>query len=235
MCIVYAVDSYSRRKPLAETTLLPLGEEAYERIRQMVMAGVIPSRTLIREAQLARELGMSRTPVREALRRLQAEGFVSAIPQRGYVVREVERDDLVNVYQVRAVLEGLAARLAAARATRADLARLEDLYDAMEAARARGDDDALVQLNSQFHDTVATASGNQYLQSMLTNIREVFERYRPAALIRPGRRNEAHVEHRELLRALRDRQGDRAAHLAAEHVRRALEVRLGSPVEGWEV
>ncbi len=206
--------------------LVRLGDQAYARIRQMISDGWIPTRTVVRESYLARQLGVSRTPVREALQRLVAEGYLSAIPQGGYFVVQLSIGDLEDVYEVRGVLEGLAARRAADHATRTDLAQLEDLYEAMEGARARGDDAQLARLNSQFHATVARGGGNAYLQSMLGEIREIFERFRPAALTHPGRREAAHAEHRGLLEALRARDVDGAERLAQQHVRGALAVRL---------
>lgn len=194
----------------------------------MLMRGEIAPRSLLREAELARQLGMSRTPVREALRRLMAEGFLRAAPQGGFVVVELTREDLMNIYPVRGVLEGLAARLAARHASRVDIARLEELAEAMERARLAGDDGQLAKLNSQFHDAVAQASHNRHLQAMLANIREVFEGYRPFALIHPGRRDAAHSEHCELLAALKARDEASAAKIAEEHVRRALMVRLSA-------
>lgn len=206
--------------------LAPLSEQAYTLLKGRLMRGEIAPRSLLREAELARQLGMSRTPVREALRRLLAEGFLRAVPQGGFVSVELTREDLMSIYPVRGVLEGLAARLAARNANRVDLARLEELADAMERSYLGGDDAQLAKLNSQFHDAVAQASHNRYLQAMLANIRDVFEGYRPYALIHPGRRDSAHAEHCKLLTALKMRDEAAAAEIAEEHVRRALMVRL---------
>jgi DNA-binding GntR family transcriptional regulator len=229
---VYGVYEEATREPRSvDDSLLTLHERAYVGIRQMILDGVMRPNRLVREAHLARRLEMSRTPVREALRRLQAEGYLRAIPHGGYAVIEVRQEDLVNVYEVRAALEGLGARYAAERASRADIAQLEDFLEAMEVALEPRDDARLVRLNSEFHDSVAKAAKNRYLQSMLGNIRDVFERYRPQAVARPERRDAAHREHKQLLDAIRTRDGDRAEDLAKEHVHRALEIRLSLPVQ----
>lgn len=199
--------------------------EAYNTLRKMILEDAFPPGSVLAEAELVRLLQMSRTPVREALGRLQAERYIWAIPGRGYAITELSIEDLHNVYTVRAALEGLAAELAATRATRADLGRLEDLYEAMEGARSRNSDDELAELNSRFHDAIAQASGNSYLQGMLSQIREVFERFRKTALALPGRREKAHLEHGELIAALRDRDQERARDLASIHARRALDAR----------
>jgi DNA-binding GntR family transcriptional regulator len=207
--------------------LLLRSDAAYRRIRDMIMSGGLEAGSTVSEAELVRQLDMSRTPVREALRQLRAERLLVLVPGVGYVVTELSDADMQNLYMVRAVLEGLAAELAAARAGRSDIARLEDLYDEMEQAHDRHDDVGLARLNSQFHDAVARASGNDYLQRALADARETFERYRLAALGKPGRRDDAHTEHGELIAALKARDGDRARELATGHVRRALDVRLG--------
>jgi DNA-binding GntR family transcriptional regulator len=199
--------------------------QAYEVIRSLIVKGELLQGTVITEAELVRRLGMSRTPVREALRQLQAEGYLWPAEGRGYAIPVLGEDDLRDLYTVRASLEGLAAEHAAARLTRMDLARLEDLYDTMQAAQSRRDDDELAQLNSQFHDAVAVASGNRYLQGMLGQIQDAFERFRLTALAQPGRREQAHLEHGELIAALRDRDPERARELASAHVLHALELR----------
>ena len=202
-----------------------LVDAAYERIRSMIMDRSFSSAgSTITEAQLVRELGMSRTPVREALTRLAVEGYLRPASGRGFVIAELTAQDLVNVYAVRAELEGLAAAEAATRIRRVDLARLEDLYDDM--SEALGKDDAqLALLNSDFHRTIAAVSGNGYLEAMLDDIRRVFDLYRPTALTVPGRRDDAHAEHGQMIEALRQNDGAKARRIAELHVQRALATR----------
>jgi DNA-binding GntR family transcriptional regulator len=201
------------------------GAAAYDRIREMILDAKLPQGSMLTEAELVRELEMSRTPVREALHRLELERYLGSVPGIGYIVSELGEHDMINAYKVRAVLEGLAAESAATSVTRIDLARLEDLYDAMTEARERGDDPELARLNGDFHQAIASASGNSYAQAMLEDIRDVFERFRATALAEPRRREEAHAEHGELIAALKARDSERAKRLAVEHVNRALDVR----------
>lgn len=202
-----------------------LVDVAYEKVKQIILEQEASGGSTISEAQLTRDLGMSRTPVREALARLATEGYIRPASGRGYVIVKLTAQDLVNVYQVRAVLEGLAAAEAAQRVRRVDLARLEDLYDEMTAARDEGRDKDLASLNSNFHATIAEISGNTYLKSMLDGIRNVFDRYRPAALMVPGRRDDAHTEHGDMIEALRRQDSETAHDLAEQHARRALATR----------
>ncbi len=202
------------------------GEAAYERIRAMIHNGVLPPRSVISGSELVRQLGMSRTPVREALQRLHTEGFMRPVPHKGYQVVELGRTDIVNVYEVRAVLEGLAARLAAKRRSRTDLAQLADLLDGMTEALDKRDERQLDQMNRQFHDTIAAASRNKYLQSEIVNIREVFGRFRPISQIYEHRLEEVYEEHIAMNDALVAGDADKAERLAREHMLRTLTVRL---------
>lgn len=191
----------------------------------MIFEHELPPGSRIGEAQLTRLLGMSRTPVREALARLASEGLLTAAAGRGFLVADLTAEDLIDIYRVRAVLEGLAAEEAASRATRVDIARLEDLYEAMANASANGHDQELAQRNSEFHSMIAEISGNTYLQAMLDDIREVFEWFRTTALSLPGRRDTAHDEHGQMIDALRRGDVDEASQIAQGHVKRALAAR----------
>lgn len=207
-------------------------DQAYQAIRAMIFEGELMASTHITEAALVRRLGMSRTPIREALARLAAEGQLVAAPGRGFVVVEISTADLIDIYEVRARLEGLAAEEAAERLTRVDLARMEDLYDAMEDASAAADDERLAILNNRFHRVIAEASGNAYLQAMLADIHEVFDRFRATALALPGRREDAHREHGLLIAALRAQDRAEARRQGEVHVARALEARRWGLTQG---
>ena len=207
------------------STLRPQAEDAYTRILRMLKMREIQPGVVFTEAELVRQLGMSRTPVREALHRLEERGHVVATDGRGYTCLELGIDDLTQIYQVRAALESLAAGRAASLISFTGLGRLKDLFASMEEAREGGDDGALARLNSMFHQTIAVESRNPYLQDMLSINYEVFERYRFSALLEAGRRDEAAAEHAQMLAALEARDEVRAAQLAAVHVSRALEAR----------
>ncbi|HUZ55728.1 MAG TPA: GntR family transcriptional regulator [Streptosporangiaceae bacterium] len=195
---------------------------AYHQIREMIFDGTISADSVLVEARLGELLGMSRTPVREALYRLEAEGFLTSLPRGGFSVVALSEDDLHGLYMIRACLEGLAASTAATKLTRVDVARLEDLYDEMRAAVEAGSDEELARLNREFHRTIAVASGNRHLREILDNVKGVFERFRANAVADPGRRAQAHLEHGQLIDALRDRDADKARRLAEDHVHRAL-------------
>lgn len=207
-------------------------DEAYVRIREMIVEQQFQAGSTVTEAQLTRNLHMSRTPIREALTRLASEGYLQSVAGRGYTVTEMTAKDLVNVYAVRAALDGLAAAEAAKRIRRVDLAHLEDLYDDMAAARSANRDEDLAALNSEFHAMIAEISGNSYLKRMLDDIRNTFDLFRLRALNVPGRRDDAHVEHGHLIEALRQNDPESAQRIAKLHVERALRTRQSTAAAG---
>lgn len=204
-----------------------LSDEALLRVREMLMSGTLPPGARIREATLAQDLGMSRTPVRDGLRRLESEGLIREIPHQGYIVVEISPEELRDIYRVRSVLEGLAAEQAAVRAGRTDLAQLEDLIEAMAAEAESGDQARLAELNREFHRTIARASENAFLVSLLSDVDAVSQRFRPAAVRISSRRVDAQTEHGQLLEALKARDSARAREIAGEHAANALSTRLG--------
>jgi DNA-binding GntR family transcriptional regulator len=172
------------------------------------------------------QLRVSRTPIREAMQRLVAEHLVMPAPQRGYLVADLSPDELADVYQVRTVLESLAPRLAAQRATRSDIGRLEDIFEALDEAIVRGDGERDLMLTGEFHDAIANASRNRYLQSMLFTLREIFERYRRTRSLAGVRMREGHADHAELLAAIRAKDAARGGEVATRHIAGALAARL---------
>lgn len=203
-----------------------LSDQAYARLTGDVLDGRLEPGSFVQEAELVRDFGMSRTPIREALRRLEGDGLIAMVPQRGYKVVELTTDEISDTYEVRGVLEALAAKLAATKSSRMDIARLEDLWDDMADAWERGSDYELAELNGAFHDAIAQASHNSYLESDLERIRKTVQRYRPATLHHQGRRKEAHEEHRAMLDAIVAGDSENAAELALRHVERAGDFRL---------
>jgi DNA-binding GntR family transcriptional regulator len=218
------MDSFSPRHPH-----LPLGEDIYLQLRQLIMQGTWASAAVIREADLVRQLNVSRTPVREALHRLQAEGMLRPVPAGGYEVVRLSRSDILDVYTVREALEGLTARLAAQHATRTSIAELEDCLD--ELALAQGPEDAHLRnaLTQKFHLGLASASRNAYLQSLMHDLLVVFYKTRaPGPGEIPGTHDPVwsqtmHADHAAIVEAIRARNADAAEDAARQHIRRNVE------------
>ncbi len=209
------------RKVGARVSATPSTERTYAEIRNRIMSGrLLPGSRLV-EVDLAVELAVSRTPVREALRRLAAEGLVEVLPNRGATVRSWTDRELHDIYQSRAELESLAASLATDRMDDTVLAQLEHLCDAMEACGIEPDRDGrdrLTELNTQFHDAIRTAANSPTLTSMIHGVaqlplvRATFHRYSREDLER------SRHHHREMVAAFRAGDGDWAAAVTKAHV-----------------
>jgi DNA-binding GntR family transcriptional regulator len=218
----------------------PLSETAYRSLRQAIFAGRYQPGDRLLEGELAASLGISRTPLREALQRLEAEGLLTAAPRRGLVVTELERDEVAMLYAVREVLEGLAGRMAAQHASSAELDAMRELLD-RQTRVSKQDAEAIPGLNKQFRDLVHHATRNRFLISALETLEIPVAALPSPAFAISGQGAAAHRDHADLLKALERRDADRAAELSATHMRAMArqqilllsgEVREDAPVRG---
>ncbi|MFC5834430.1 GntR family transcriptional regulator [Nonomuraea insulae] len=190
----------------------PLRDQVRDEVRRRIVEGLAAPGERLIEQDLADEFGVSRIPVREALRMLETEGFVEAVPRRGVVVRGLTREDLQHLYDVREALEVLAFRLAAERSKPSDVAVLRDHLD--RAGRA-GEHEEISAANTAFHEAVVEMAGNPVLTSLLEPLTG-----RLRWLISNSHEHERQAqEHGALLDALADRDTERAAALALAHIR----------------
>jgi len=208
----------------APPTPAALVDEIASTLQVRVLRGEIPSGTRLGQESLAAEFGVSRTPVREALRKLQATGLLVVTPNKGAVVRAPSVRELREGYVVRAELEGLAAALAAELIRRSELARL---HEAVELFRTCRDTDAELELwsraNSDFHETVHEASANERLRRMLADLHTSFPRQLTELVLgEKPRRIEDNVEqHARILAAIEAHDATAARERMIEHVRNA--------------
>lgn len=176
-------------------------------LRRAILAGVLVPGQRITEREVSERWRVSKTPVREALAQLEAEGWVRLLPHRGAVVTELSREELEDIYLLRSVIEALAARLAAERMDAPTLERLTKLVDRMERAKAGGPE-GLLQLNRKFHDILYERSGRPLVCSTIASLQDKSIRYR-RRLLDLGRACERMLEQRRiLLEALRRRNVD---------------------------
>jgi DNA-binding GntR family transcriptional regulator len=193
-------------------------EVAAEVIREAIIAGRLDPGQRLKEEELARELGMSRTPVREALLALQSEGLVESIPRRGASVRAYAVEDLDDTYQLRALLEGYAARRAATRISPEDVERLEQSCERFVRLRAEDDLLDLVKENLFFHNVVLEAAGSVRLRTLVRKVIEIPLVYKSYYWYSPDQKLISEHYHRQLTRALRVRDAERAELIMKEHV-----------------
>ncbi len=198
---------------------------AYWTIRDAIRSGVIQPGDRLIELDLAAALDMSRTPVRDALRQLEAERLVEKAPSRGFVVPTMTIDDIVEIYEIREVLEGLAARRAAIRMGEAEIAALGETVERAERARDGGDLTVLSQASNQFHGLLRAGNRNARLPRLLALMLDAHRSLRLHEFA-PERVEGAVAEHRAIFEAIAKHDGDMAEQLARDHSRHALRAQL---------
>jgi DNA-binding GntR family transcriptional regulator len=196
---------------------------ATEQVRRAIVEGRLAPGERLKEEELARELGISRTPVREALLILQAEGLVDAAPNRGAVVRSHDADDLEDLYQLRALLEGYAARRAAATISEAAVAGLRASCERFESL-IEGDVQELVKENLLFHNVILDASRSRRVAELVRKVIELPLVYRSYIWYSVDQRRISAHYHRQIAIALEARDGERAELVMKEHVFEARDV-----------
>lgn len=208
---------------MAEDTEIPQGQSAYRRLLEDIRTGTMAPGTRLRETELAARLGLSRTPVREAIRQLEADGLVEHLPRQGATIRRLDYAEVVELYEMRAVLEGTAARLAARAASDIELAELAalnaELAETPAGPQAR-------EINRIFHRTLIDAARNRFLLKSMNALQKTLLILGPTTLADPSRATEAVAEHDAVLAALQDRDGARAEAAMRAHVEAALSARI---------
>ena len=199
----------------------PLRQAVYDALAEMIASGSLKPGQHLVESDLAEHLGVSRQPVREALQRLQADGWVELRPAYGAYVHTPTAEEVDQLLGVRSVLEAYSAHDAALHATEEHIARLEELQEAGVAALAADDERALVIANSDFHEFIVEISGNKVLAELISQVqRRVRWYYTPIA--RP-RGKEAWNEHASLIRAIAEGDAEKAQQLMRVHTQRTTE------------
>lgn len=213
------------RKPAAisDTEDGPQGNGAYRQLLVEISRGDLLPGARLRETDLAEHLGVSRTPVREAIRQLEADGLVAHVPRLGATIRVLDYTEVMELYEMRAVLEGTAARLAARAASDIELDELIALNDELAAAP---DPKAAYELNRQFHMTLLDAAKNRYLIKSVNALQKTLLILGPSTLLEADRAEQAVAEHAALLEALKNRDSVQAEALMRAHIEAAHRVRL---------
>lgn len=206
-----------------------LADQAYEGLLAAIAAGGLKPGERVRETALAEQLGISRTPIREALQRLARDGLVQLDARNGARVAELSLRAIQELYDLREILEGSTARLAALSASANDLQRLNAVL-AQEAAHL-DDPTALAKLNKLYHRTLCEAANNRYLTSAVATFSTTLLLLGPTTLAAQSRAEEAHAEHRAVVEAVAAGDAERAEALMRGHIRRARELRLAMVLE----
>jgi DNA-binding GntR family transcriptional regulator len=195
-----------------------LRQQVADHLREEILSARLAPGAELGEVALARSLGISRGPLREALGQLAAEGLVTIVPRRGAVVKRLTRQEFIDAYEVREALESLAIKLAVPRLSVADKAELHRMCEQMERAATPGDWDRFFEFNRQFHARLVRASGNSKLEEVHSQlVAQMGRLMRQSVQLRGGFERSA-AEHRAILAAVDAGDPERAAELLEEHI-----------------
>ncbi|MHC1749491.1 MAG: GntR family transcriptional regulator [Cellulosilyticaceae bacterium] len=197
---------------------LPLRDIVFQTLRKAILTGELEPGARLMETQLGEKLGVSRTPIREAIRKLELEGLVIMVPRKGAQVAQFTEKDIEDVLEVRAALEALAARLACKKMDDRAFLRLQLVIAEYEYAAKENDIEVMIQKDVEFHETIFNATENEKLIQLFNNLREQVHRYRIAYLKNIEDSEAVRVEHIELLEALKSQNEDLASNLASKHI-----------------
>jgi DNA-binding GntR family transcriptional regulator len=200
---------------IAQTALY---QEVAERLRQRIFAHELPPGTWIDEQALAVDYGISRTPLREALKVLASEGLVTLKPRRGCYVTEISEKDLDDIFPLMGMLEGRCALEAASRAKPEDILKLEAVHGELERFAQSNQVERYFEANQEFHRRIQEISGNRWLQQMIQDLRKVLKLTRMHSLTIEGRLQQSLIEHRVIMAAIKARDPKRAEQAMHEHL-----------------
>jgi DNA-binding GntR family transcriptional regulator len=201
-----------------------LSQSVYATLKELISTGALSPGSRVREIELAERLEVSRTPIREALRRLETDGLLAHEPHEGLIVAKLDHQAVIELYSMREVLEGTAARFAARHASEAEIQELAELVASeMEIAH---DAVVLARLNQALHGALYRAGHNRYLLRSLHSLRDAMVLLGGTTLALPSRSETAHAEHLAIVSAIRDHDPEAAEEAARAHIRNAQRARL---------
>lgn len=197
---------------------LPLRDVVFNTLRQAILRGELKPGERLMEIQLANKLGVSRTPIREAIRKLELEGLVLMIPRKGAEVAEITEKSLRDVLEVRRALEELSVQLACERIAKEEIRELERVAKKFQQVVKSSDITEIAEVDVRFHDIIYTATDNQKLIQLLNNLREQMYRYRVEYLKRDGVFPQLIAEHEAIIRHIENNEKEKATEVMCRHI-----------------
>lgn len=195
----------------------------FNRIREDILSGTYSYGEELKENTIGQELGVSRTPVREALRQLELEGLVTIIPNKGAYVNGITIKDIRDIYEIRSYLEGLCARWACENITKEQVDELEEIIYLSEFHAQKEHYEQILELDNKFHEVIYQASHSKMLNHVLSDFHHYVQRVRKTTLSAMQRAVNSNREHTAILDAIKAHDGDRAEQLAKEHIQNTME------------
>jgi len=194
-----------------------LRERILETIRDAIMSGALKPGEKVAEPELAERFGISRTPIREAFRQLESEGYLTVIPRKGAVVVSFSQKDVEEFYAIKSILEGYAARRACENMTDRDIEKLRSVNEKLRTLAREGDVKHFFKIHNDFHDLFIKAADNEKLIELINNLMQKFQRLRIASLSLPGRMQMSVEEHDKIIDAFSHRNGEQAEKLVRKN------------------
>lgn len=202
---------------IESTDLRPIRQIVLERLRKAIMAGILKPGDRLVETFIAEGMGVSRTPVREAFRQLEIEGLAENLPRRGTIVKGISKADILEIYDIREVLEGLAFRLACSNISDSKISELKDKLLIMEQCIENEDINEYWKVHGEFHDSILNLSNNKRLIDQMKQIYEYLSKLRNFTLVMNKRRAVAMKEHKALIEAFEKKDEILAEQIGREH------------------
>ena len=200
-----------------------LRSQVFQTIREDILKGKYKENEELREATLGKELGVSRTPVREALRQLELEGLVNIVPNKGAYVTGITEKDVYDIYMIRSMLEGLCVRWATEHITVEQLEELDEIILLSEYHLEKRNFEQMTELDGKFHQVLYDASKSRILDHVLSDFHKYVQMARGNSVKTEERAAKSIEEHREILGAIRDKDAERAERLATLHIIHVME------------
>ena len=197
-----------------------LADQVYEQIEKDILSGVYKRGDVLTESKLSAELGVSRTPIRESLRRLEQENLIEETG-KGIVVIGISDDDLEDIFLVRSKLEGLLCKTVALNRTDEEFKKLKETIDLQEYYVSKKDPDRIKSADNEFHELIYQISGRRVILNILSPLHKKIQKYRRAAVTNHSRAEASLAEHKAILDAIEEQDGDKAYELTVKHIKNA--------------
>jgi DNA-binding GntR family transcriptional regulator len=216
------------KKPMEKH--LTLREKILENIRDAIISGALKGGSRVSEPDLAERYGISRTPIREAFRQLESEGYLTVIPRRGAVVSEFSEKDVEEFYAIKSILEGYAARRACEKLTAKELDRLQAINNRLAELAAHNDIRTFFKIHNDFHDVFIKAADNEKLRELINSLVTRFQRLRLMSISLPDRMRISVQEHEKIIEAFRRKDAEAAEILVRKNAEYGGKVLMGSDI-----
>lgn len=209
-------------KPVAKPR--SMGEVAYNTLKDAILKGTLAQGQKLIETRLSLQMKVSRVPIREAIKKLERNGLVEKTDTRGFVVKNISKEEIEETFGLRALLESYAAYLTTEHIDDDLIKKLEDRIEAYRQALNAGDTERLMQLNTQFHEIIYKAAGSQKLYALINNFRDFIYRYRRPLLNSPDYAMLSLNDHEEMVAAMREKNQEKVEQLVKKHILRGKEI-----------